>query len=220
VNGPVTATYDTIIAVLPTGANATATGAALDTISVTNLPDSEESIVVGGESLSPGESALNLPDDDGDGLINSVETDTGFYVGPTDTGTDPLTPDADADGVSDGEEVLIFGTSPLASDSDGDGCTDGKELGPNEIQGGRRDPLNEWDYFNPGQDGVNRIPDITLVVQHYGHDAPNDQLYSTIYDRTELVGGHPWQFGPPNGTIRIVDITAAVRSYGHDCGPY
>ena len=44
-------------------------------------------------------------DDDGDGLLDLVETHTGNYVSPTDTGTDPLNPDTDGDGVNDGVEV-------------------------------------------------------------------------------------------------------------------
>ena len=31
-------------------------------------------------------------DDDGDGLLDSVETDTGFYINGEDAGTDPLDP--------------------------------------------------------------------------------------------------------------------------------
>ena len=50
-------------------------------------------------------------DSDGDGLTDDVETDTGIYVSPTDTGTDPNDPDSDDDGVNDGLEVL-FGSDP------------------------------------------------------------------------------------------------------------
>ena len=107
-------------------------------------------------------------------------------------------------------------------DVDGDGCTTEDErdtaLG-SQSSGGLRDPLNPWDYFNPSQDGVNRVDDITAVVQKYGHDDRVFQDYEVRYDRTELAGGNPWQFGPPDETIRTFDITAAVRSYGHDCGP-
>jgi hypothetical protein len=108
------------------------------------------------------------------------------------------------------------------SDSDGDGCPDGQEQqagAGSESSGGQRNAKNPWDYFNPTLDGTNRSDDISLEVTHYGHDAspPGDPLYSTRYDRTPLMGGHPWQFGPPNGTIRSADITAAVLSYGHDC---
>ncbi|MGB1432847.1 MAG: putative Ig domain-containing protein, partial [Candidatus Poseidoniaceae archaeon] len=45
-------------------------------------------------------------DDDGDGLSDSVETDTGTYVDATNTGTDPLNPDTDGDGVCDGPNAV------------------------------------------------------------------------------------------------------------------
>jgi hypothetical protein len=45
------------------------------------------------------------PDDDNDGLLDTVETDTGTYVSLTDTGTDPLLADTDGDGWDDGDEV-------------------------------------------------------------------------------------------------------------------
>ena len=50
-------------------------------------------------------------DSDGDGLSDSVETNTGIYVSPSDTGTDPNNPDTDGDGFSDGDEVNQ-GTNP------------------------------------------------------------------------------------------------------------
>ena len=45
-------------------------------------------------------------DDDGDGLLDSVETDTGFYINGQDTGTDPLDPDTDGDGICDGPNAV------------------------------------------------------------------------------------------------------------------
>jgi hypothetical protein len=50
-------------------------------------------------------------DDDGDSLLDAVETDTGVFVGAYDTGTDPLLADTDGDTYDDGEEVA-FGTDP------------------------------------------------------------------------------------------------------------
>jgi hypothetical protein len=44
-------------------------------------------------------------DDDNDNLLDEFETGTGIYNGPGDTGTDPLNPDTDGDGYSDGAEV-------------------------------------------------------------------------------------------------------------------
>lgn len=45
-------------------------------------------------------------DTDGDGLDDSVETDTGIYVSPFNTGTDPTRADTDSDEVVDGVEIL------------------------------------------------------------------------------------------------------------------
>jgi hypothetical protein len=50
-------------------------------------------------------------DDDGDGLPDGVESDTGIYASPGNTGTDPLDPDSDGDGFEDGGEV-VAGTNP------------------------------------------------------------------------------------------------------------
>jgi thrombospondin type 3 repeat protein len=50
-------------------------------------------------------------DDDGDGLLDTVETNTGTFVSATDTGSNPLVADSDGDTFSDGAEV-IAGTDP------------------------------------------------------------------------------------------------------------
>jgi hypothetical protein len=44
-------------------------------------------------------------DDDNDGLLDSVETGTGIYVSPTNTGSSPLDTDSDDDGRTDYNEV-------------------------------------------------------------------------------------------------------------------
>jgi hypothetical protein len=103
-------------------------------------------------------------------------------------------------------------------DDDNDGCPDQKELqtaAGSELTGGRRDPRNRWDYFNPTHDGQNRVDDILAVVQHFGKNQ-GDPGYSTDYDRT-YVGPNLWNLGPPNGRIRVTDILAAVYQYHHDC---
>ena len=55
-------------------------------------------------------------DTDGDGLLDSVETNTGTYVDENDTGTNPNNPDSDGDWVRDGDEVAN-GTDPTLSAS-------------------------------------------------------------------------------------------------------
>jgi ELWxxDGT repeat protein len=46
-------------------------------------------------------------DDDGDGLADTIETDTGTYIDATNTGTDPLDPDTDDDGICDGPNAVL-----------------------------------------------------------------------------------------------------------------
>ena len=60
-----------------------------------------------------GDLAGNLcdADDDDDGLADDVETNTGEFVSPQNTGTNPLLADSDLDGFDDGVEVLA-GTDP------------------------------------------------------------------------------------------------------------
>ena len=55
------------------------------------------------------------PDGDEDGLPDRVETGTGKFNGPRDTGTDPANPDTDSDGFNDGDEVAL-GTDPTNPD--------------------------------------------------------------------------------------------------------
>lgn len=56
---------------------------------------------------------------DNDGLSDEREIELG---------TDPLNPDTDGDGLSDGEEVDVYNTDPLKPDTDGDLHTDGREI--------------------------------------------------------------------------------------------
>jgi hypothetical protein len=140
-------------------------------------------------------------DADGDGLANCVETGTGVYAGPTDTGTDPRNPDTDGDGLLDGEEVY--------------GTADGLDLPGMGVSPVHRDLLIEYDWFDdavgcaqhshrPPPDVVQAIhdfyagapvanPDGTTginVIQDYGQGGPftggnpvagDGQLYGTVF---------------------------------------
>jgi len=68
------------------------------------------------------------PDDDNDSLADVVETSTGSYVSPSDTGTNPFVSDTDVDGLVDGAEVTVYGTDPTKADSDRDTRIDGSEV--------------------------------------------------------------------------------------------
>jgi hypothetical protein len=137
---------------------------------------------------------LVLDDDDADGLPNDVKTDTGIYVGPSDTGTDPFVPDTDADGCSDGEEV---GGSPSL--------------------GGQRDPNNEWDFYDVNNSKNIDGTEVALVKSRFGTFVGHPN-YIASYDRSG--GLHPWAPGPPSGMISGTQVALAKASFGHTClGP-
>jgi hypothetical protein len=71
-----------------------------------------------------------MADTDGDWLLDDIEVEPHFEF------TDPLDPDTDKDGLTDGQEVIFDGTDPKNPDSDFDGVSDGQEVNVD-----RTDPL-------------------------------------------------------------------------------
>jgi hypothetical protein len=72
-------------------------------------------------------------DPDSDGQINLLDPDSdndGFLDGNDPAPADPMIPiiDTDADGISDSDEINIYGTNPNLADTDADGLDDGAEL--------------------------------------------------------------------------------------------
>jgi hypothetical protein len=91
-------------------------------------------------------------DDDADRLSNVREAALG---------SDPKMADTDGDGLTDGEEVLVWGTNPLNRDTDGDTLTDGQEtqLGTNPLEKDTDgDGIPDNQDINPG---VMSTPTIT-----------------------------------------------------------
>jgi hypothetical protein len=107
-------------------------------------------------------------DTDGDGLADSVETNTGIYTGPGDTGTDPNLPDTDGDGLNDGDEVNTYMTDPTARDSDGDGFGDGVEQSsgtdPNDPAGPWPDPDGDLAPLNV-YNGIVNAGDVLVAMR-------------------------------------------------------
>jgi hypothetical protein len=146
----------------------------------------------------------------------------------------PCDADDDDDGLTDDEEVngkaspkVPLGTlhsDPFTLDTDSDGCPDGAELGGAQTAGGRRDPANPADYFNPTGDGKNRVDDIVAVVNQYFDDdddanpglPPYEPDYNPATDRT-LVGPNAWNLSIGNGLQRVDDIVNQINQYFHDC---
>ena len=64
-----------------------------------------ENIEIGGIEIGSYTPPVIPVDTDGDGLYDSVETNTGVYVSPSDTGTDPNNADTSGDGFTDAEAI-------------------------------------------------------------------------------------------------------------------
>jgi hypothetical protein len=101
------------------------------------------------------------------------------------------------------------------ADTDGDGCADAREGGSNELLGGRRDPLNPWDFFDATGDSKHRLDDVLAVMARYFAD-DGEANYWEGADRSSF-GDAYWELGAPNGEVRMDDILAAIRLYFHDC---
>jgi len=112
-------------------------------------------------------------------------------------------------------EVLTINCLAPLADEDGDGCTNAQEVSAFPTNGGKRNPVNPWDYFNPTYDGLNRTDDILAVVRQYAVDG-GQEGYTTGTDRMDL-GADAWDLGPPDGRQRTDDILASVGQFYHDC---
>jgi len=164
-------------------------------------------------------------DSDGDGLRDRDE----FRLG-----TDPYNPDSDSDGLSDGEEVLIFGTNPLLWDTDYDGIPDGEEVyrfGTNPLLvdtdgDGLSDYLEVYVYgTNPLQPDVgfgitdsdyDGIPDDEEIffwgTDPFNPDTDGDGL--TDYEEIFIYGFDP--FNPDTNGDGIGDLETALGDADSD----
>ena len=87
-----------------------------------------EVVVTNDAGASSHSFSVNIVEDsDSDGIYNYKETDTGIYLSPNDTGTDPNNEDTDGDTILDGTEVTN-GTNPNLADTDSDGLNDYLEV--------------------------------------------------------------------------------------------
>ena len=116
-------------------------------------------------------------DSDGDGLDDSVETNTGIYLSETDTGTDPNNLDTDGDGLIDSLET---NTGILVSSSFDFTSAEG-------FTGGSLNGQNGWSA-NPGSVLVNT-------------DADKEFVFSAPWQSVWWEGG---TFNPAAGTMTFV----------------
>ncbi len=105
---------------------------------------------------------------------------------------------------------------PYPGDTDGDGCPDVRESLPKSqvANGGGRDYLNPWDWYDVNQDGViDLLNDILGVIQHYSPQG--GPPYDIVFDRGPVPpGANPWQMTAPDGVIDLLnDILGVLRQY-------
>ena len=99
------------------------------------IPDYFEAI----NDLDPFDGSDGAKDTDNDGLTNLQEYQSG---------SSHLRADSDKDGISDYDEIKVYGTNPRQSDSDRDGMSDADEINAG------LNPLTHNDYTDTDNDGL------------------------------------------------------------------
>lgn len=116
----------------PASTNATSS---VTGVVVTTSPTGEAGADIKNKSILFGDQI----DTDKDGVPDALELKYG---------TDPKNPDTDGDGLTDGDEIMVWGTDPLKKDTDGDGLSD-----YDEVKIWHTNPLNpdtDGDGFSDG----------------------------------------------------------------------
>lgn len=145
--------------------------------------------------------AANLADSDGDGIRDDYETRTGIYLSLSNTGTDPILPDTDWDGIADGKESgplpQPFGTNPNQFDTDGDGARDGMECdyGTNALDPAsvpNHTPIPFYSHFLKGW--IWRVDNIQASWNHGAAIFSDDSNSSNDLFGASVRGGYtgPW----------------------------
>jgi hypothetical protein len=93
-------------------------------------------------------------------------------------GTNPKSNDTDGDGLSDSDEIHVYGSNPLSSDSDGDGLDDGLEI--NVYDTNLSNPDTDGDGLSDG-DEVN-IHESNASSSDSDGDGLEDGLEINVYD--------------------------------------
>lgn len=146
--------------------------------------------------LNPNDAADAAGDLDGDGLTN---------LGEFQNGADPTNTDTDGDGLTDGQEVNVYGTDPTNPDTDGGGVNDGAEVAAGT------DPLNSIDDY-----AWSMFFAEAYVMAYSQWDATSDDeiWVSIVYENqtvrhVQLTDTTAWETDPsiavaPNGNIVVV----------------
>ncbi len=147
---------------------------------------------IGDVCQGPVEDTASGPDTDMDGLSDAVETNTGTYVGPDDTGTDPNNPDTDGDGIADGLEVA-FGFDPL------DAADPGTTAPASET-----DIVGTWYSYDPFSDTV-----VAVLTLSWDTSAGSGTYQFESAEGTET---GTWVLGTDSAGNPVIESTATGAS--------
>jgi len=145
-----------------------------------------------------------LQDSDGDTILDAKEIFLGLSANSV---------DSDKDGLSDNEELNIYGTSPLNSDSDGDYLPDGNEVFQNS------DPLNADEDNDGVLDGLEGDP--FFKYQWYlislGDVVANTANVSTIVGNDlDILDVYHQTLGDTNNISTIVQVVDSGVEAAHE----
>jgi len=124
-------------------------------------------------------------------------------------GTDPGDPDSDDDGLSDGDEVNVFPTDPLDPDTDGDGLLDGFEVtnGFDPLVGGE-------ETQDPDADGLDNLGEQLAGTDPNNADTDADGLldgFEVTNGFDPLVGGEETQDPDADGLDNLAEQAAGTN---------
>ena len=149
-------------------------------------------------------------DPENDGVPSFFEAASGCL----DEASDDSLLDGDSDGLANISEYTE-GTEPCSVDTDGDRCADGEEwTALNTLAGGRRNPLNPWDFYDVNGTANVDAADIGLVRSKFKPSVPT-LPEDAIYDRS--AGAANWAPGPPDNVINALDIGLVRASFNNSC---
>jgi hypothetical protein len=118
--------------------------------------------------------------------------------------------DHDADAVGDSCDV----------DDDSDGCADAAELGPTHVNGGQRDPLEFWDFYDVNSNKNVDLSDTLLVLAHFGHSYNGGSYVDAtdnLLDRIVPNVAEGWRTAEGNNGLDLTDALASLKSFGDNC---
>ena len=172
---------------------------------------------IGWINFDHSQNANRITTDDFDGVSGATDN-CKFDANPSQTNTDFTNPTFGFIGND------AFG-DVCDDDDDGDGCDDVEELvntGNSEIFGGKRDPLDKWDFYDVTGDAAIDLADALAVLDKFGlfpaPGHPDNRL-----DRQQPGGGQayaPEEATALNVGIDLQDALLNLQSFGHNCaGP-